>query len=96
MLERRLDRVQQFLPALFSEWLAHLRHPSASWVRVPLGILLIVGGFFSFLPMLGVWMLPLGLVLLSLDIVLLRRPTARVLVSGERWWRQLRRSWRGG
>jgi hypothetical protein len=30
------------------------------------------------------WMLPLGLVLLALDVALLRRPTARMLVIGER------------
>ena len=36
-----------------------------------------MGGLLGFLPVLGFWMLPLGLVLLSLDFALLRRPTAR-------------------
>lgn len=40
-------------------------HPR--WVRIPLGILLIVGGIFGALPILGFWMLPLGLILLSAD-----------------------------
>jgi hypothetical protein len=91
ILDRRLDRAQRFLPAVLAEWLEHLRRPSASWARVPLGVLLILGGLLSFLPFLGVWMLPLGLVLLSLDVVLLRRPTARMLVSGERLWARFRR-----
>jgi hypothetical protein len=92
VVDRRLDLAERHLPRLFGDWLAHLRQPSASWLRVPLGILLIVGGFLGFLPILGFWMLPLGLALLSLDVALLRRPTARVIVAGERRWRQFRRS----
>lgn len=88
MLHRRLDRVEVWLPDTFSAWVRHLRHPSMSWVRVPLGILLVCGGVLSFLPFLGVWMLPLGLILLALDVALLRRPTAQAVVSGERWWRR--------
>jgi hypothetical protein len=94
ILQRRLDRAERYLPGLLREWLAHLRRPSASWVRVPLGILLVIGGLLSILPVLGIWMLPLGLVLLALDVVLLRRPTARMLVIGERLWSRLRRGWR--
>jgi hypothetical protein len=37
-------------------------------------------------------MLPLGLLLLSLDVALLRRPTARAIVAGERRWRLFRRN----
>jgi len=37
------------------------------------GLLLIVGGIFGFLPVLGFWMIPLGAVLLALDIPPLRR-----------------------
>jgi hypothetical protein len=96
ILDRRLDRVQRALPPALADWVGHLRRPSASWVRVPLGILLVLGGALSFLPFLGVWMLPLGLALLSLDFVLLRRPTARMLVSGERLWLRFRRRRRPG
>ena len=92
VVDRRLDRAERHLPGLLREWLVHLRQPSASWVRVPLGILLILGGFLGFLPVLGFWMLPLGLALLSLDVVMLRRPTARAIVAGERHWRRFRRS----
>jgi hypothetical protein len=94
ILQRRLDRAERYLPGILREWLAHLRRPSASWVRVPLGILLVIGGLLSILPVLGIWMLPLGLMLLALDIALLRRPTARMLVIGERLWSRLRRRWR--
>lgn len=50
---------------------------SRAWVRahVPpglrlvLGLLLMVGGVFGFLPVLGFWMIPLGLVFAGLDVV---------------------------
>ncbi len=45
-------------------------HPAA---RTALGIALIAGGTFSFLPVLGVWMLPVGFVVLSVDFPKVRR-----------------------
>lgn len=59
-------------------------------LRILLGILLVIGGIFSFLPVLGLWMLPLGFVILSIDIPFVRRWWRRILV----WWgrrRQRRR-----
>jgi hypothetical protein len=53
--------------------------PGAVWVRVPLALVLMAGGFAGFLPVLGFWMLPLGLALLAFDVPFLRRPMARVL-----------------
>ena len=90
-LHRRLDKAERHLPRLLADWVAHLRKPSASWVRVPLGVVLVVGGLLGFLPILGFWMAPLGLVLLALDFALLRRPTVRMIVGGERLWRRFRR-----
>jgi hypothetical protein len=91
-VDRRLDRAERHLPGLLGDWLRHLRHPSASWLRVPLGIVLVCGGLLGFLPVLGFWMLPLGVALLSLDVAMLRRPTARAIVAGERKWRLFRRA----
>lgn len=96
ILQRRLAWAEERLPGFLGAWVGHLRHPSASWVRVPIGVLLIVGGALGFLPILGFWMIPLGLALLALDITLLRRPTAQMIVSGERWWARLRRRRAGG
>jgi hypothetical protein len=94
ILQRRLDKAERYLPGLLGEWVGHLRQPSASWVRVPLGVLLVLGGALSILPVLGIWMLPLGSVLLALDVALLRRPTAHMLVFGGRLWNRLRKGWR--
>ncbi|HYG85460.1 MAG TPA: hypothetical protein VD978_04310 [Azospirillum sp.] len=71
-----------------------LRGPSARWVRLPVGLLLMVGGLFSVLPVFGLWMLPLGLVLLAYDIPFLKRPIGRALVLAERRWMEWKRRWR--
>lgn len=42
-------------------------------LRTVLGLALIFGGAFGFLPVLGFWMIPLGVVLVALDIPPLRR-----------------------
>jgi hypothetical protein len=68
-------------------------------VRIPAAVLLILGGFFSFLPILGLWMLPLGVLLIAEDVPFLRRPTARALDWGigkwKAWKRKRRTSPRG-
>jgi hypothetical protein len=56
-----------------------LRRPACRWLRIPAGVLLILGGILSFLPILGVWMLPLGLVLLAEDLSVLRSWRSRIL-----------------
>ena len=55
-------------------------------IRIPLAILLIFGGIFSFLPVLGIWMLPLGLLLLAIDVPFLREPLAVLILRLRRWW----------
>lgn len=64
---------------------AHWSLANVPWgVRAVLGLLFVVGGFFGFLPVLGFWMIPLGLVLIVLDVPPWRK---RVLT----WLRQRHR-----
>lgn len=44
----------------------------APGVRSLLGLLLMVGGVFGFLPVLGFWMFPLGVAFVALDLPLSR------------------------
>ena len=76
-------------PARFVRW---LRKPSSRYVRIPLAILLIVGGIFSFLPVLGLWMLPLGLLLFAQDVPILQQPLAWMLGWIERKWIERQRA----
>jgi len=77
-----------------AKFIGWLRQPSSRWVRIPVAILLIVGGIFSILPVLGLWMLPLGLVLFAQDVPMLQKPIARMLGWIKRKWvaRELARS----
>ena len=76
-------------PAKFVGW---LRRPSSRYVRIPLAILLILGGIFSILPVLGLWMLPLGLLLFAQDLPFLQKPTVRALGWIERKWIERQRT----
>ena len=81
-----------------------LRSPAARWVRLPLGILFILGSLLFILPIFGLWMLPVGLLLLAEDVPALRRMRTRVLDWIERrrphWFSehlaQIRHSEQGG
>jgi len=64
-----------------------LRMPRSRWLRVLIGIVLIVLGIFGFLPVLGFWMVPLGLLVLSYEFHLVRRLRRRSVV----WWLKRRR-----
>lgn len=47
--------------------------PNAKPLRLLLGIFLLIGGILGFLPILGFWMIPLGLLVLSVDFAFVRR-----------------------
>ena len=59
-----------------------LNLPGSRLVRVLIGILLILCGFLGFLPVLGFWMAPLGLLVLSIDLPFVRRWRRKLEV----WW----------
>ena len=61
--------------------------PERRMIRLPLALLLIAGGFLAFLPILGLWMLPLGLMLLAVDAPAISAASIRV----RHWWRSRRR-----
>ena len=92
-LDRKLDRLAQRLPRWAGRLLGWVRSPSSRWVRLPLAALLILGGIVGFLPVLGFWMVPLGILLLAQDVPLLRRPVLRLLSWMERTWTRWKRRW---
>ena len=68
--------------------------PAARPARIAVGAGLIVGGTLGFLPILGFWMLPLGLVVLSVDFPSVRRQRRRATVAIGRWWGPFSARWR--
>ena len=61
--------------------------PASRLARIGIGIGLMVAGVLGFLPVLGFWMIPLGLLVLSIDIPMVRRWRRRALATMERWRR---------
>ncbi|MFZ1681561.1 MAG: hypothetical protein WAT70_11135 [Rhizobiaceae bacterium] len=57
-----------------------VRLPQSRALRIAIGILLILGGIVGFLPVLGFWMIPLGIFVLSYEIAHVRRFRRRVVV----------------
>jgi hypothetical protein len=60
----------------------HWHLPQSKPIRIGLGILLIAGGLLGFLPVLGFWMIPLGFLVLSVDLPVVRRWRRQLTV----WW----------
>jgi hypothetical protein len=91
------ERIEKHLPDWSSRFLRWLRQPSNGNVRMLVAALLGLGALLSFLPVLGLWMLPLGLIIISQDLPFLRGP----LVNAFQWiearvgrlkrWRNARR-----
>lgn len=84
--ERRLERLVGRLPRGVQRAVRWLRRPEARWLRMPAGVLLAAASLLSILPLFGLWMLPLGLVLLAEDVAPLRRGRDRLLAWAERRW----------
>jgi hypothetical protein len=77
-LDRELEKLETRLPGFIGRSMRWLRDPAARWYRIPAAILLVLGGLIGFLPVLGFWMIPLGLALIAYDIPFLRRPVAKL------------------
>src|SRR5215472_14133949 len=75
----RLERLLNRLPKRVHSTVRYVRQPSARWLRIPTGVLLTVGGVLWFLPIAGLWMLPIGLALLADDVQPLRSLRSRTL-----------------
>ena len=92
-LDRQFDAISRAIPAS-RNIVAPLRSRRATLVRIPVAFFFIAGGIFSFLPVLGLWMLPLGLLLLAVDLPLLRPFVTTLVIRlrdfARRWRRKLR------
>ncbi len=90
--DTRVDKALALAPARLQRAVAWLRHPPRRAIRRLAGVLFILGGLLAILPVLGLWMLPLGFALLGEDSPALKAWLERTARSTERLWRRLRRS----
>jgi hypothetical protein len=61
-----------------------VRLPASMTLRSLIGAALILGGIFGWLPILGFWMIPLGLLVLSYEVPFIARWRDRL---GD-WWKR--------
>jgi hypothetical protein len=59
--------------------------PRSRALRIAIGVALVVLGLFGFLPILGFWMIPLGLLILSYEFATVRRWRRKLIVRWGRW-----------
>lgn len=62
--------------------------PHSQLARLSLGVVFVLMGLVGFLPIVGFWMIPVGLIILSYDVPFLRRRTRRLSV----WWGRRRQN----
>jgi hypothetical protein len=89
-LDRYLDQVGAYLPDWLCRTVKWLRKPERVIARIIVSLLLFAGGLLWFLPVLGLWMLPLALILISQDLPFLQRPLVRIFRWTERQWHKWR------
>ena len=61
---------------------SHWHLPKSKPLRIGLGVVLVGCGLLGFLPVLGFWMIPLGFLVLSVDLRVVRRWRRQLTV----WW----------
>jgi hypothetical protein len=97
-LDQAFDRLQAMLPGKPSRALGWLHNPPSRYVRLPLGIFCVIGGFLWFLPVLGIEMLPIGVLLIAQDVPFLRKPVGKAMLpmldGADRVMRKWK-AWRG-
>ena len=90
-LRRQFDALSRTVPMTRSVT-NRLLQDRMRLVRVPTALFFLLGGVFSFLPMLGLWMLPLGMMLLAVDVPLIRPTVSATFIRARRrlslFWRQ--------
>lgn len=82
-LERQFAAMERQFP-LLRRPLATIRAGGWWIIRMPIALLFIAGGILSILPVLGLWMLPVGLLLLAVDLPIMRAPLSNAMIRTRR------------
>lgn len=89
-LDRQLRALALGLPVL-APLIAGIQGRPGMLVRLPVAFLLLIGGLLGFLPIFGFWMLPLGLLVLAIDLPALRPAVTATMIRVRRWWQTRQR-----
>jgi len=92
--KRRLDRQFQAMALSFpvlAPLIAAIQGRRGMLFRLPLGVCLVIGGMLGFLPVLGFWMIPLGFLILAIDLPALRPVVSAAIIRVRRRWQTRKR-----
>ena len=78
-ISEKLDR----LPPRIARAVHNLRNARPAWLRLVAAALLMLGGLLWFLPLVGIWMLPLGLILVADQFPATKRLLVKLLLRIE-------------
>jgi hypothetical protein len=92
-LEKAFDKLEHETPDFVTRAISWVHRPEAR-VRLPIGIVCILASFFWFLPVIGIELLPIGLLLIAQDVPILRRPVGRMTLGVLNRWVRLRKWWK--
>lgn len=94
-LDKAYEAVARHAPERLLKFLQRLRAPEARWARLGTGLAFIVLGVLGpILPVAGLWMIPVGLLLIAEDIPPMQGPMVRHVLWLEAKWLRLRAWWR--
>lgn len=83
-LDAIVEKYADKIPRPLGRFIKWMRKPHLRWLRLIAGILLVIFGLVGFLPILGFWMVPLGLIILAQDSKWLQSPTLKAISWIER------------
>ncbi|MGI2034197.1 4-alpha-glucanotransferase [Rhizobium panacihumi] len=83
-LDAIVEKYADKIPRPIGRLIRWMRKPDLRWVRLIAGILFVLLGLVGFLPILGFWMVPFGLIILAQDSKWLQRPTLKAITWLER------------
>jgi hypothetical protein len=93
--KRRLDRQLRAMAVAFpvlAPLISAIQGRPGMLMRLPLGLFLVIGGTLGFLPVLGFWMLPLGFLVLAIDLPALRPVVSAAIIRVRRRWQTRNRN----
>ncbi len=94
-LERQFSAIGRASPTIGAP-ITMVRDRYSIFLRLPLAIILMIGGLLAFLPILSIWMIPLGILLLATDLPFLRPIVSKIVIRLRRslinFRRRLRRA----
>ena len=82
-LHRQFEAMSRRVPAT-RRVIDPLLHGRLRKFRIPIACALIIGSVFAVLPIFGLWMLPLGLLLLAVDIPRLQPMMSSMMIRARR------------